>query len=242
MARKTNLRINRNNFKINCIIRTSKLSSENLTEKPEIVRKDVQSGDSFDEMLDVEKVRRVSEDADDKNEGLESATGEALPRGTTTYDYVNEEGEIVPTEDIVRFQVSGVDEPKQVEKHDPTIGSERKIKPIKWVSIDEIDEFHIEKIYEVWGDDDDDSAQLLELAEYIADNGEAPVIEWVYQPTWTKSWAIITPSFEDDQFSIIARITSKKVDAKHEMSMNTEEIREEMGEEVAETIDQDSPF
>lgn len=222
--RKTQLKLKHQDLAINADIRTGKLSAEDLVERPDVIRRDEQSGSLV--------VRQLYDKH--TNEPLEEGYG---------YRWINEDGDEVPSEDIQLYAIED-DEEKPFSKHEPTLGAERTVSAEHWIPVASIDEYLVEKIYEIWGEDDQDVVQLYELAEHIRDFDEAPVIPFVLQPTIYKSWGIITPFFFSDSFSVIIRVTDQKIEPEHQMPMLSEEDIAEAKEdsEEAPTLEQESPF
>lgn len=222
--RKTRLKLKHQDLAINADIRTARLSPEDLVEHPETIRRDEQTGSLV--------VRQV----------YDKDTGEALEEGYG-YRWVNEEGEEVPKENIQLYVIED-DEEKRFSKHEPTLGAERTVSAETWIPVASIDEYLVERIYELWGEENEDIAQLFDLAEHIRDFDEAPVIPFVLQPSIYKSWGIITPFFFDDSFSLIVRVTDQKIESEHEMPILTAEdiAAMEDAEEEAPTLEQESPF
>lgn len=222
--RKSRLKLKHQDLAINADIRTAKLSPEDLVDHPETVRRDEQTGNLV--------VRQLYDK--DSGETLEEGYG---------YRWVNEEGDEVPKEDLQLYAVED-DEEQPFSKHEPTLGSERTVSAETWIPVASIDEYLIDKVYELWGEDDEDVAQLYDLAEHIRDFDEAPVIPFVLQPSVYKSWGIITPFFFEDSFSLIVRVTDQKIESEHEMPvLDPEEITEaKETEEGAPTLEQESPF
>lgn len=223
--RKTRLKLKHQGLAINADIRTKKLKPEKLEEQPEIVKRDERTGSLI--------IRQI----------YDKETGDPLEEGYG-YRYVNEEGEEVPKEDIQEYVVKNGEE-KKFSKQEPTLGGGRTLEAIDWIPVAKIDEYLIEKTYELWGEDDTDIAQLYELAKHIVETDEAPVVPFVMQPTYYKDWGIITPIFFDDEFSLIIRVTSEKIEPDERMPQLSEEELEEKKkeeEEEAPTLDQESPF
>lgn len=223
-ARKSTLKINKQGVAVNADIRTSKLDSNSVTSTPDIIERDAKSG---------ELVTRQT---------YNKATGEPLEEGYG-YRYVNESGEEVPKEDVKHYQIVDGEE-QEFSFYEPTLGGSRTVTPHTWIPVDKIDEYLIDRTYEIWGEEDIDEAQLYELAELIREYGEAPVIEVVFQKSKYKNWGIITPQFFDDSFSMICRITREKIEPEHRMAkLTTEELEEKTDEEEeAPKLEQDSPF
>lgn len=221
-ARKNNLKINHQGLAINADIRTRKLNEQDIIDAPKIIRRDKTGA-------------RVTREIYDK------ATGEPLEEGYG-YRFVNTDGEEVPREDIQHYQIIDGRE-KAFSLYDPTIGGGRTLTPFTWIPIDTIDEYLIDRTYEIWGEDATDIAQLHDLAELIRDYGEAPVIEVILKKSLYKSWGIITPQFFGDTFTMILRITREKIDPDHHMPRLTEEdLEAPAAAEETPKLQQESPF
>lgn len=224
--RKSQLKLNHQGLSINADVRTAKLSPESLGEEVDIVRRDEKSGSPV--------VRQV----------YDMASGEPLEEGYG-YRWINEEGEEVPSEDIKLYAVDD-DEEQPFSKHEPTVGSERTLTAETWIPVPTIDEYLVEKVYELWGEEDVDIHQLADLANHIREFDEAPVIPFVMQPSISRQWGIITPYFYEDQFALIVRVTDHKIEAENTMPILSEEEVAEADvaaeTEEAPTLEQESPF
>lgn len=224
-ARKSQLKLSHQDLAVNADIRTKKLHPEPIDERPEIIRRDATSGSLV--------VRQLYDKATD--DPLEEGYG---------YRWVTEEGEEVTAEDIEEYVIED-DEEKRVSKHDPTLGKERTLTAMTWIPVAEIDEYLIDKTYEIWGEDDTDIAQLYELAEHIRDFDQAPVVPVVFQPSYYRNWGIITPALFDDEFSLILRITTQKIEPEERMpTIDSDEVEDIQREDLeeGETLEQESPF
>lgn len=220
--RKTRLKLRHQDLAINADIRTKKLSPETVEDQPDIIRRDETSGELV--------VRQLYDK--DTEEPLEDGYG---------YRWVTESGEEVPSEDIVEYVIED-DEEREISKHEPTLGRERTLEALTWLPIARIDEYLIDRTYEVWAEEPPDVKQLLDLAEHIRDFEEAPVVPVVFQPAFYKNWGIITPQFFEDSFALVLRITSEKIEPEESMPYLDEEDLESMQEEEAPTLDQEAPF
>ncbi len=222
--RKTRLKLKHQDLSVNVDIRTRKLDPEAIEDEPEIVRRDRKSGDLV--------VRQLYDKATD--EPLEEGYG---------YRWVTESGEEVSSEDIALFVVED-DEERAFSKHEPTLGSERTLTAETWIPVATIDEYLVERVYECWGEDDIDVAQLYELATHIRDFDEAPVVPFVLQPSLYKKWAILTPMFYEDDFAMLLRVTSRKIEPDNRMPQVTPDEIElpPEDEEDAKPLEQESPF
>lgn len=225
-ARKSRLKLEHQGLAINADIRTAKLSPEALTEQPEVLRKDQKSGSPV--------VRQL----------YDKATGEPLEEGYG-YRWINDDGEEVPSEDLALYVVED-DEERPFSMHEPTIGGSRTVTADTWIPVATIDEYLVENIYEVWGEENVDVLQLINLAEHIREFDEAPVIPFVMRESIYKQWAIVTPYFYEESFALIARVTDHKIAAEHMMPVLTEdevaEAEEKAKAEQAPKLEQQSPF
>lgn len=221
--RKSKLKLTHQDLAVNAEVRTKKLAPEDLEDQPEIIRRDARTGQLV--------VRQV----------YDKASGDPLEEGYG-YRWVNEEGDEVPKEDIEEYVIED-DEEKKVEKREPTLGKDRTVEAITWIPVAELDEYLIEKTYELWGEDDADVAQLYELAEHIREFDQAPVIPMVLQPSYYQDWGIITPAFYEDSFAMILRVTSQKIEPDERMpKLDAEAVREQAAEAEGEVLEQESPF
>ena len=222
MADKKNvLRIKQDGLNINANIRTSKLDAEKEA-SPEFVRRDAKTG------------QKVSRQYYDKG------TGDDLNDGFGYY-HVNEDGEEVPKEDIEYYQIFDDDHEEKVEPFEATMGAERTLKPTKWIPEQEADEFLISKMYEVYGEEDEDDAQLWDLAQYIDETGQAPVVNVVFRKGMKRYFGILTPYHDGDKFGMLLQLTVKKVNPTHEMETLTLDEVEEEQEDLNEP-EMDDPF
>jgi hypothetical protein len=203
--RKTRLELHHQDLAVSADVRTAKLSPEDVGDRPEVVRRDEQSG------------TRVVREIYDK------ASGEPLVQGFG-YRWVNEHGEPVPEADV---RLSALDDgtEKPFSKHDPTVGNERVLTADAWIPVASIDEYLVAGVYEVWGETEGDEARLFDLAEHIRDFDEAPVVPFLLQPSVYKTWGIITPFFDEETFSLIARLTDRKIEPEHRMAMPADAAR-----------------
>lgn len=223
MARKSTLKLEHQGLAINADIRTAKLSADAVEERPEVITRDRKTDNLVINQL------------------YDKATGEPLEEGYG-YRYVDEEGNEVPTDDLEYYVVED-DRERRVKKLEPTFGRGRTVTPITWIPIDQINHYLIDRTYEIWGEEDIDVAQLHRLAQHITEFESAPVVPVVLQSSFFKDWGIITPEFYDDEFSMIMRITTEKIEPEHRMPRLTEDdIAARQAAEAAETIEQETPF
>lgn len=224
--RKSRLKLKHQDLAVNADIRAAKLDPEDIGDDPEIIRRDERTGGLL--------VRQV----------YDKESGEPLEEGYG-YRWVNEEGEEVPDEDVQLYAV-GDEEERPFSKHEPTVGSERVLTAETWIPVAQVDEYLVEKVYELYGEDAVDVAQLFELAEHIRDFDEAPVVPFVLQASIYRKWGIVTPIFYDEEFALIVRVTTRKIEPEHRMAVRTqeevEEARERAEMEEAPTLEQESPF
>lgn len=222
--RKTRLKLKHQDVSINADIRTAKLDPNALEDTPDIVRRDQQSGDLV--------VRQL----------YDKESGDPLSAGYG-YRWVTESGEEIASEDIALHVVED-DEERAFSKYEPTLGSERTLTAETWIPVATIDAYLVERVYEAWGEDAVDIAQLFELAIHIRDFDEAPVVPFVLQPSQYQKWAIITPILYDDTFSLLFRVTSQKIEPEHRMPQQSlDDIEMEQPDvEGAEPLEQESPF
>ncbi len=222
--RKSRLKLSHQDLAINADVRTAKLSPETVVEQPDVIRRDEQSGSLV--------IRQL----------YDKASGEPLEEGYG-YRWVNEAGEEVPAEDIQLYAVKD-DEEQVFSMHDPTLGADRTVTAETWIPVATIDEYLVDSVYELWAEEAIDIAQLYDLAEHVREFDEAPVIPFVLQPAIYQRWGIITPFFFEDRFSLIIRVTDRKIESDHDMAILSEaEIAEaEAAAEEAPTLEQESPF
>ncbi|PSP50154.1 hypothetical protein BRC75_01705, partial [Halobacteriales archaeon QH_7_69_31] len=58
-----------------------------------------------------------------------------------------------------------------------------------------------------------------------------------------QDWGIITPAFFEESFSIILRVTSRKIEPEERMpKLDAEDVRERIDEEEGEGLEQETPF
>lgn len=220
-ARKTRLRIDREDLKINALVRTKKIPERDIDDDPEIVRIDAETGQEVNKVV------------------YDKASGEQLEEGYG-YRYVNEDGQEVPKGDIEYYQILDEDHREKVEKFEATLGSERTVEPDKWINESEVDEFLVSKVYEMWGEEDEDTEQLYELMNYADETGKVPVIPVVFRKSFHKKWGMLTPYHDGDEFGILMQITTKKLTPEHEMETITpQEMKEEQN---SKTVEQNDPF
>lgn len=223
--RKSTLKLTKQGVAINADIRTAKLSAEDVVDTPDVIRRDAESGELV------------------VNQLYDKATDEPLEEGYG-YRYVTESGDEVPKENIEYYHVDDGEE-KRFTLYDPTFGGERTVSPFTWIPVATVDQYLVDRTYELWGEEDEDVAQLLELAELIRDYEEVPVVEVVFQPSRYKHWGMITPQFFEDEFALIMRITREKIVPEHRMTKVTkEELEERAAKETDESpkLEQESPF
>lgn len=222
--RKSRLKLKHQDLAINADIRTAKLDPEALEDPPEIIRRETQTGSLV--------IRQL----------YNKSTEKPLSEGYG-YRWVTEDGEEIPAEDVGLYVIEdGKEEP--FSEQDPTLGADRTVSPETWIPVPTIDQYLTENIYEMWGAETIDVAQLYELAEHIRQTDEAPVIPFLLQKAMFRNWGIITPFFFDDSFSLVIRVTNRKIDPEHEMPILTpEDVAEaEADAEAVPHLKQESPF
>lgn len=219
MARKNRLKLRHDGLVINATIYSEKMTPEAVDSRPEIVVRD-------------EEGRRVEREQYDK------ATDEPLAEGYG-HRWVTEDGEVVDSEALRRYQVLGGEE-EEIDRHEPTLGRERTLQALDWIPIAELGEFLVERTYEVWAEDDPDVAQLYELAEHVRGTGMAPVVPVVLRRSVFRSWGIVTPYFYEDSFSLVMRVTDSRVSPEHEMPVRPDATGEEP--EETRSAQQEWPF
>jgi len=190
--RKRRLELHHKDLAVSADVRTATLSPEDVGERPDTVRRDDQSG------------TRVLREIDDE------ASGDPLVEGFG-YQWVNEHGEPVPEADV-RLSALEDGTEKPFSKHELTVGDEGVFTAEAWIPVASIDEYLIAGVSEVWGETEGDEARLFDLAEHIRDFDEAPVVPFLLQPSVYKTWGIVTPFFDEETFSLIARLTDRKIE------------------------------
>ncbi len=223
--RKSRLRLRHQDLAINADVRTAKLTPEPVADEPEVVRRDERTGSA------------VTRELYDKR------TGSRLEEGYG-YRWVNEAGEEVPSE-AVRLYVVEDGEERPFSMHEPTVGDERTLSAETWIPAAAVDEYLVETSYEVWGEERADVAQLYELAVHIRDFDQVPVVPFLLQPSIYLRWGIITPFFFDDSFSLIVRVTDRKIRSERRMPILTPEYFAARGAPEgggAPHLEQESPF
>lgn len=221
MVRNNRLKIKQDGLVVNADIKTQKLEEKNIESQPEIVRRDPNRLEVTRELYD-------------------KATGELLEDGYG-YRWVNEEGDEVPEDEVQYYQIVGGEE-REVSRQEPTLGRGRTLKPVSWTSLGEIGEFLVTRTYEVWSENEEDISQLYELADFVRVRAQAPVVSVVLKRSILESWGIVTPQFYDDEFSLIMRVTRKRVEPQHHMPVLPEEVEGFDEEEQRSGIEQESPF
>lgn len=222
--RKTRLKLDHQNLRVNTEIRTKKLDPEALQEEPEIRRRDRRSG------------KRVTRQLYDK------ASGDPLADGYG-YRWVTESGEEVSSEEIDFFVADEGDE-RAFSKHEPTLGRERTVTAETWIPVATIDEYLVEQVYECWAEDDTDVDDLYDLAIHIRNFDVAPVVPFVLQPSMYKKWGILTPVFYEDSFAMLIRVTARKIQPENRMPRTSPDEVKTVGEAEgdARPLEQESPF
>lgn len=211
---------------------TERMEAHEIDEAPEVVRWDREADQP------VIRQRYAKETHDD----LEDES--ALPSGTVGYRYVNEDGEPVPKERQVFVQRTPEGEVQQVEKRASTVLKGEVVPVEQWVDLDRVDSFLVESTYELWGQDAADEAALQELAEWVDEHGETPMVVWMLQPDFYKTWGILVPWFDDDReaFTILVKTVRKTVEPEHEMEVLSSGEVEDLREQAeAKFVEQEVP-
>lgn len=208
-TRKGIFELSREDIIVRAHFETERLEPREIENWPEITRWDAEVG------RPVVRERHVKEG----HEELEGET--ALPKGSVGYRYVTEDGDEVPKERVTFAQVHPDGAIEEVKKRPSTVRKDEVVPVEKWVDRDTVEQFLIDDIYEVWGQDAEDEAELQELAEYIEESGEAPMFVWMLQPTLYKTWGIMVPQFDEaaEEFSLFVKTTRKRIEPEHEMPL-----------------------
>lgn len=231
-TRKGVIELARGDLIVRAHFETERLEPREIEDWPEITRWDAEAD------RPIVRERHVKE----QHEELEGET--ALPTGTVGYRYVTEDGEEVPKERVTFAQVRPDGEVEMVEKRPSTVRKGEEVPVEKWVDRDDVDQFLIDDIYEVWGQEAEDEAELQELAEYIEETGEAPMFVWMLQPTLYKTWGIMVPQFDEaaEEFSLFVKTTRKRIEPEHEMPiMEKSEVEDLLSESEERFVEQEVP-
>jgi hypothetical protein len=231
-TRKGIIKISRDDLAVLAEFETERLEATPIENPPDIARWDTGTDQP------VVRQRYVKEDHDEID-------GEpALPEGTVGYRWVNEDGDVVPTDRLTYVQRKPDGSVEEVSKRETTVLKDEPLPVEKWIPVDDIGSFLIDSTYEVWGREAEDEAELQELAEYIDDTGEAPMFEWLLQPAFLKTWGILVPEFDEDrsEFSLIVKVTQKTIEPDHPMPVLEEaEVSELLEEPEEHFVEQEAP-
>jgi len=124
--------------------------------------------------------------------------------------WVTEDGEEVPSSDVQYFQKVG-DDLIEVPPFDRTTVFE----PERFIPSTRLDEYLIEKEYEVWGDN---SSTLLRVAEWLRDNDKIAVFRISFGG-FKEYYALLYPVFQDENFVLVMALTRMNKVFKHLMSV-----------------------
>lgn len=231
-TRKGILQLSHEDLAVVAEFETERLEAENIESPPEIARWDAGTDQP------VVRQRYVTEEHDDID-------GEpALPKGTVGYRWVNEDGEEVPKERLTYVQRTPDGEVEEVEKRPTTVRKDEALPVETWVDLDEVGSFLVESTYELWGREPEDEAELQRLAAYVEEAGETPMVVWLLQPAFLKTWGLLEPRFDEDreQFSIVVKVTQKRIEPKHEMPVMEEgEVEELLAQAEEHFVEQETP-
>lgn len=226
------LKLSREELAVVAAFETERLEAQNIENPPDIARWDAETDQP------VVRQRYVKEAHDD-------IQGEpALPKGTVGYRWVNEDGDVVPTERLTYVQRKPDGEVEEVSKRPTTVKKGEPVPVEQWVPREAVGSFLVDSTYELWGQAAEDEADLQQLARYIEDEGETPMLVWLLQPAFLKSWGILDPQFDEDEerFSIVVKVTQKEIEPEHTMPLLEESEVESLLEEAEEHfVEQEVP-
>lgn len=226
------LDLSRDDLDVEAAFETERLEAESIEEPPDIARWDPETDQP---VIRQRYVKPDHEEIDDEP---------ALPEGTVGYRWVTEDGEVVPTERLTYVQRKPDGSVEPVDKRPTTVLKDEPLPVERWVSRDEVDTFLVESTYEIWGREPADEAELQRLAEYIEADGETPMVVWMLQPAFLKSWGVVVPEFDEDeeQFGLVVRVTQKKIEPEHSMPLlSAEEVEDVIAEAEARYVEQEAP-
>lgn len=231
-ARRGIIQVARGDVAVSAEFRTERMEAHEIESAPEIVK--------WEERTDqpVVSQRYVKETHDE----IEGET--PLPSGTVGYREVNEDGDEVPKERISYYQVTPDGERERVEKRPSTVKRGEVLPVERWVDLDEVSDYLVDATYEVWGEEKEDEVELQRLAEHVEEKGEAPMLVWMLQPDFFKTWGILVPRMDEGngEFSLLVHATRKRVEPEHEMPLMTEkDIRETLEEREEPFVEQEAP-
>lgn len=231
-TRKGILKLSHEGLAVVAEFETERLEAENIENPPDIARWDAETDQP------VVRQRYVKEAHDD-------IEGEpALPKGTVGYRWVNEDGEEVPRERLTYVQRRPDGEVEEVSKRPTTVLKDEPLPVETWVALEDVSSFLVESTYELWGREAEDEAELQRLAEHIQEEGETPMVVWMLQPAYLKSWGVLEPRFDEDEeaFSIVVKVTQKRIETEHEMPlMAAGEVEEILAEAEEHFVEQETP-
>lgn len=231
-TRKGIIELARDDLIVRAHFETERLEPREIEDWPEIARWDAEAD------RPVVRERHVKE----SHEALEGET--ALPNGTVGYRYVTEGGEEVPKDRVTFVQVKPDGEVAEVKKRPSTVLKDEVVPVEKWVDRDAVEQFLVDDIYEVWGQEAEDEAELQELADHIEETGEAPMFVWMLQPTLYKTWGIMVPQFDEEaeEFSLFVKTTRKRIEPEHEMPLlEQSEVEDLVADSEQRYVEQEAP-
>lgn len=231
-TRKGILKLSRNDLAVVASFETERLEAENIESPPEIVRWDAETDQP---VVRQRYVKSTHEEID----------GEPpLPEGTTGYRWVNEDGEAVPKERLTYVQRKPDGDVEEVNKRPTTVLKDEPLPVEQWVDLAKVGSYLVDATYEIWGEEPADEADLQKLASYIEEEGETPMVVWLLQPAFLKSWGLIVPEFdeEEERFSLVVKVTQKKIEPQHSMPvLEPGEVDELLAESEEHFVEQEVP-
>lgn len=226
------LKLSRDDLAVVAYFETERLEPQTIEDQPEIARWDPVSDQP---VVRQRYVKAAHEDIDGEP---------ALPEGTTGYRWVNEDGDEVPSERLTYVQRTSDGSVEEVSKRPSTVLKDEPLPVEQWVDLDRVGSFLPKATYEIWGREAADEADLQNLAEYIDREGKTPMVVWMLQPAFLKSWGLIVPRFdeESERFSLIVQVTRKTIEPDHTMPiMAAEEVEAALAESEDHYVEQDVP-
>lgn len=231
-TRKGIIKLAREDIAILANFETERLEATNIEAPPDIARWDPETEQP---VVRQRYVKPEHEEIDDEP---------ALPEGTVGYRWVNEDGDVVPTERLTYVQRTPDGDVRTVDKRPTTVLTDEALPVEKWVPLEDVDTFLVDATYEIWGREPEDEAELQKLAEYVESAGETPMFVWLLQPAFLKSWGLLVPEFDDDRdrFSLVVKVTQKKIEPEHTMPvLEAEEVEEILAAAEEHFVEQEAP-
>jgi len=226
------LELSREDLEIEAAFETERLDAQDIEEAPEIARWDPETDGP---VVRQRYVKPTHEEIDGEP---------ALPEGTVGYRWVTEDGEVVPSERLTYVQRTPDGDVERVDKRPTTVTKDESLPVERWVPLDEVGSYLVESTYELWGREAADEADLQRLAEYVEQEGETPMVVWMLQPAFLKTWGLLVPEFdeEEDRFSIVVRLTQQRIEPEHSMPvLSAEEVEAVLAEAEAHFVEQEAP-